>query len=57
MVDEFIARANIEHFRNLLATEGMDEARRKVVLELLAEEERKLAVLRQHEPSKRGCRR
>ena len=57
MVDEFIARANVEHFRNLLATEGMDEARRKVVLELLAEEERKLAVLRQHEPSKRGCRR
>ena len=41
-----IARANIEHFRKLLATEK-DEAKRRVLTKLLAEEEEKLAeVLR-----------
>jgi hypothetical protein len=45
-MDEWIARLNIEHFRKLLATE-LDETKRKTLLQLLAEEERKLeAALR-----------
>jgi hypothetical protein len=42
-MDEFIAKANIEHFKELLATEKV-EAKRKLLLELLAEEELKLAA-------------
>jgi hypothetical protein len=41
-MDRSIARLNIEHFRRLLATET-DEARRKILQRLLAEEEAKLA--------------
>ncbi len=44
MDDETIVRLNIEHFRKLLATD-LDETKRKMVLQLLAEEERKLAAL------------
>jgi hypothetical protein len=45
-MDEWIARLNIEHFRKLLATE-LDETKRKTLLQLLTEEERKLeAALR-----------
>ena len=40
-MDQWIARLNIEHFRKLLATE-LDETKRKTLLQLLAEEERKL---------------
>jgi hypothetical protein len=40
---QFIAKANIEHFKELLATEK-NEAKRKVLLELLAGEELKLAT-------------
>lgn len=43
MADE-IARANIEHFRKLLATEK-DEVKRKVLTKLLAEQEQKLAEI------------
>lgn len=43
MDDETIVRLNIEHFRKLLAT-GLDETKQKTVLQLLAEEERKLAA-------------
>ena len=39
-----VARLNIEHFRQLLS-ESLDEAKREVVLRLLAEEEAKLATL------------
>jgi hypothetical protein len=42
-VDEFIAKANIQHFKELLAKEK-DEAKRKLLLELLAEEELKFAA-------------
>ncbi len=44
-MEEYIARLNTERFRTLLATE-LDAAARKILLQLLAEEERKLAVLR-----------
>lgn len=42
-MDEFIAKANIQHFKELLATER-NEAKRKLLLQLLAEEEQKLAA-------------
>ena len=42
MVDETIARLNVEHFRKLLAIER-DEARVKFLRQLLAEAEQKLA--------------
>ena len=41
-VDRTVARMNVEHYRRLLAVET-DEARRQVLLRLLAEEEAKLA--------------
>jgi hypothetical protein len=50
-MDEYIARQNIERFQQLLATE-LDAAERTVLLQLLAEEEKKLAALR--EASGRG---
>ena len=43
-MDRFIARHNIEHFRNQLATET-DETKRQMILRLLADEEAKLAAL------------
>ena len=42
MADETFARLNIEHLRNLLATER-DEGKRKVLQQRLDEEEQKLA--------------
>ena len=44
-MDKAIARLNIEHYRKLLANE-MDEARRQTITRLLAEEEAKLAALK-----------
>jgi hypothetical protein len=41
-MDRFIAQANIDEFNRLLKIEK-DEAKRKVLLQLLAEEEQKLA--------------
>jgi hypothetical protein len=41
-VDRTVARYNIEHYRRLLAKET-DEARRQMLLRLLAEEEAKVA--------------
>jgi hypothetical protein len=41
-LDRTVAKLNVEHYRRLLATET-DEARRQVLLTLLAEEESKLA--------------
>jgi hypothetical protein len=40
-MDEFIAKANIEHFKTLLRTET-DDNNRRVLNRLLAEEELKL---------------
>lgn len=42
-LDRTVAKLNIEHYRRLLATET-DEARRQVLLKLLADEEGKLAA-------------
>jgi hypothetical protein len=42
-MDEAIARENIKHFRKLLETEA-DEAKRKTIMQLLTEEEVKLAM-------------
>jgi hypothetical protein len=44
MSDKDIARLNVEHFRRLLATD-IDDAKRHTILQLLAEEEAKLAPL------------
>ncbi len=43
-MDEIIARLNIEHFRKKLAEE-VDEIKRRMLMQLLAEEEAKLARL------------
>ncbi len=43
-MDKAVARLNIEHYHKLLATET-DEAKRKTLNLLLAEEEAKLAAL------------
>ena len=42
-MDDAIARANINHFKGLLATEA-EEGKQKVLRKLLAEEELKLAA-------------
>ena len=47
-MDRTVARLNIEHYRRLLAKEP-DEAKRQVILRLLAEEEAKLAQDRPRE--------
>ncbi len=39
-----MARLNVEHYRKLLANEA-DEARRQMLVRLLAEEEARLAAL------------
>ena len=43
-MDKMIARLNISHYKMKLATE-QDEAKRQILLRLLAEEEAKLAAL------------
>lgn len=43
-MDRTVARLNIEYFRKRLATET-DEAKRQMILRLLADEEAKLAAL------------
>jgi hypothetical protein len=50
-MDRTVARLNIEHLRKRLA-EKTDEARRKTLLRLLAEEEAKLAALRDRPETK-----
>ncbi len=44
-MDEYVACVNIEHFPKFLAKER-DEAKRKTLLNLLAEEENKLAAIK-----------
>jgi len=53
-MDKRIARLNINHYRDKLATE-QDETRRQILLRLLAEEEAKLATLG-NDPSKKKRR-
>ena len=52
-VPRTIARLNIQHFRKLLAQET-DDAKRRVLLGLLAEEEAKLAALENDPPKERA---
>ena len=44
IMEKFVARANIEHFRRKLAAET-DETKRQALARLLSEEEAKLASL------------
>jgi hypothetical protein len=46
-----IAKANIEHFKNLLKTE-LDARKRAVIERLLAEEEQKLVALNKQDERK-----
>ena len=50
---EEIAKANIEHFKKLLETEA-DAQKRRVLQQLLAEEEQKLAALKKRSEGKQG---
>jgi len=54
-VDQWIARANIEHFRQRLAAET-DEAKRRTIARLLVEEQAKLqaAMARDQEQTKQA---
>jgi hypothetical protein len=45
-MDKSVAELNIEHYRKLLASEVIDEAKRKVVENLLAAEQQKLAQIK-----------
>jgi hypothetical protein len=51
-VQRTVARFNIEHYRKLLAEE-QDEAKRQMIVRLLAEEEVKLASLGNPAPDER----
>ena len=53
-LDKFVARLNIEHYRKKLATEA-DEAQRKMLQGLLAEEEAKLAALERKPEKEQGA--
>jgi hypothetical protein len=44
-MDKSVAELNIEHYRKLLASAGLDEVKRKTVEALLAAEEVKLAQI------------
>jgi hypothetical protein len=50
-MDKTVARLNIEHYRKLLLANETDETRRRAIVRQLAEEEAKLARLKN--PSKR----
>jgi hypothetical protein len=45
-MDKSVAELNIEHYRKLLATAGLDETKRKTIEALLAAEEAKLAQIK-----------
>ena len=53
-MDKFVARANIAHYREKLATET-DDTELQMLRRLLAEEEAKLATL-ENDPSKKEAR-
>jgi hypothetical protein len=56
-MDRFVARQNIDHLRDALATET-DESKRKLLVSLLAEQEELLAAANQkhdaQQPRRRG---
>lgn len=55
-MDKTVAELNIEHYRKLLAGDGLDEKQRATVSGLLAAEEAKLAQInanRANEPKRR----
>jgi hypothetical protein len=45
-MDKSVAELNIEHYRKLLASADLDEAKRKTVETLLAAEQEKLAQIK-----------
>ncbi len=51
-MEKFVARQNIEHYRDQLTTETNEE-RRQMLLRLLADEEAKLAALEKTPQRKR----
>ena len=51
-MDRFVARENIAHLRDKLATE-QDELKRQTLTRLLAEEEAKLVLLENNQPKKK----
>jgi hypothetical protein len=55
-MDEFIARENIKHFHELLPGE-QDETKRKALLQLLAQEELKLAEALRHKKAEKDEKR
>ncbi len=52
-MDRTVARLNIEHFQQKLATET-DETKRRQILRLLAEEEARLATIEARKERSRG---
>lgn len=52
-MDKFVARANIDHYRKLLAKET-DPAKREALMRFLAEEEAKLRSLTQKPTDERS---
>lgn len=53
-MDKFVARLNIEHYREVLADE-CDPERRRLVARLLAEEEAKLAAIELQSDERRSA--
>jgi hypothetical protein len=53
LMDKLVARLNIEHFRQRLAEE-QDEVKRRTLLDLLEQEEKKLRNLLREEVEKAG---
>jgi len=51
-MDKFVARVNIGHIRDQLATE-QDEVKRQTLQRILAEQEAKLAVLEKNQAKKK----
>jgi len=54
-MDRFVARQNIEHYRDMLAKEP-DEQRRAMIARLLAEEEARLAAANEAHKQDRGVK-
>jgi hypothetical protein len=52
IMDKFVAKANIDHFRKKLAQET-DESERQTLMRLLSEEEAKLASIDSNRSGKR----
>ncbi len=53
-MEKTIARLNIEHYKQLLTSET-DDAKRKTLMRLLAEEEAKLRILSEPKTRKRSA--